>query len=212
MRFPLAFAALALVAACSQPLTASAETRSYNLSGFKEIRASSSANVVLKQGPYSVTAESTNGGDFKDLVVEIQGGALVVHRESHGWWFGSNAHYTVTVTAPSIEELRANSSADIDAANYKFQNLRVEVSSSGDVRLSGACSELDVNVSSSGDFKGTDLRCDSVKVNASSSGDADVYAAKSVVGEASSSGDVRIHGNPPQIEKHTSSSGKIKAS
>ena len=60
------------------------------------------------------------------------------------------------------------------------------------------------------DFKGKDLHCESAKVSASSSGDADVYAARSVAGNASSSGDVRIHGNPPQVESHTSSSGSVK--
>src|SRR5262249_39031188 len=159
-------------------------------------RASASANVVLKQGPYSVVAEATNGGDFKDLVVEQKGDALVVHKESHNWGFGSSKHYIVTVTAPSIERLDASSSADIDAHNYTFKDLRVSVTSSGDVRVSGTCGMLDVEANSSGDFKGKDLRCESAKADASSSGDIDVYASKSVVGHASSSGDVRIHGNP----------------
>lgn len=198
------------LAACAI-MPASAETRSYNLSGFSEISASSSADVVLKQGPFSITAESTNGG-FDELVVEVRGDTLVVARESkdRNWNWGSRVHYTVTVTAPSIDALRASSSADIVASSYAFKNLEVSVSSSGNVKLSGSCADLDVKVSSSGDFRGSDLKCENARVSASSSGDADVYASKSADGRASSSGDVRIHGKPAQFDKSTSSSGSVK--
>jgi hypothetical protein len=202
-----AVTAVGLVVAIALP--AWADTRAYNLSGFTEISASSSADVVLKQGPFSVSAESSSG-DFKDLIVEVRGDTLVIGRESNGWNFGNRTRYTVTVTAPSIQELRASSSADIAASDYSFKNLDVSVSSSGNVTLSGSCTDLDLNVSSSGDFRGTDLRCDNARVSASSSGDADVFAAKSANAKASSSGDVRIHGKPATFDKSTSSSGSVK--
>jgi hypothetical protein len=202
-----AITAVGLVVAIALP--AWADTRAYNLSGFTEISASSSADVVLKQGPFSVSAESSSG-DFKDLIVEVRGDTLVIGRESNGWNFGNRTRYTVTVTAPSIQELRASSSADIAASDYSFKNLDVSVSSSGNVTLSGSCTDLDLNVSSSGDFRGTDLRCDNARVSASSSGDADVFAAKSANAKASSSGDVRIHGKPATFDKSTSSSGSVK--
>ena len=190
-------------------LPAFAETRAFNLSGFTEISASASADVVLKQGPYSVSVE-TNKGDFKDLVLEVRGDTLVVGRKSSGWNWGNGVHYTVTVTAPSIDELHASSSADIVASGYRFNNLNVGVSSSGNVTLSGSCTNLDLEVSSSGDFRGADLHCENATVAASSSGDADVFASKSANGTASSSGDVRIHGKPPTFDKSTSSSGSVK--
>jgi hypothetical protein len=190
-------------------LPASAETRSYNLSGFSEISASSSADVVLKQGPFSITAESSSG-NFDELIVDVRGDTLVVSRESKNWDWGSRTRYTVTVTAPSIDALRASSSADIVASSYAFKNLEISVSSSGNVKLSGSCADLEVKVSSSGDFRGSDLKCENAKVSASSSGDADVYASKSADGRASSSGDVRIHGKPAQFDKSTSSSGSVK--
>lgn len=200
-------AAIGLAAALAFP--AWADTRTYNLSGFTAISASSSADVVLKQGPFSVVAESSSD-DFRDLIVEVRGDTLVIGRE--GGWNGAfrNTRYTVTVTAPSIDELRASSSADIVASGYSFRNLEVNVSSSGNVTLSGACASLDLNVSSSGDFRGADLRCETADVSASSSGDADVFASKSANGRASSSGDVRIHGKPATFDKSTSSSGKVK--
>jgi hypothetical protein len=207
-RLPPSAAAAGLVIAAIV-LPAWAETRAYNLSGFSAISASSSADVILKQGPYSVVAESSNG-DFSDLILEVRGNTLVVGREGHWNWSGRNPRYTVTVTAPSIEELRASSSADIVASGYAFKTLGVSVSSSGNVTLSGACADLDVNVSSSGDFRGADLKCETADVSASSSGDADVFASKRASGRASSSGDVRIHGKPATFDKSTSSSGSVK--
>jgi hypothetical protein len=203
-------AAAAVLMTAAIALPAWADTRSYNLSGFTEISASASSDVILKQGPYSVSVETRNG-DYKDLILEVRGDTLVVGRDSKGWGsWGSRPRYTVTVTAPSIDALRASSSADIVASDYGFRNLEVAVSSSGNVKLSGSCADLDVQVSSSGDFSGANLRCENARVSASSSGDADVYASKSVDGRASSSGDIRIHGKPVSFDKRTSSSGSVK--
>lgn len=205
MRTTLLCAALAVALAPA----ATAETRSYNITGFNGVAASSSANVELKQGPFSITADSS--GSLEDLIIEKRGDTLVVKRESRGWWGGgSRARINVTVTAPDIGRLDASSSADINASGYRFADLDVNVSSSGNVSLSGTCGSLDLNVSSSGDFRGEGLRCDSARVNASSSGDADVFATRSADGAASSSGDIRIHGKPPQVQRHTSSSGSVK--
>ncbi len=194
------------------PATAQQAAKAFNFTGFTSISASSSADVVLKQGPFSISAVSSDG-KFDDLLLEMRGDKLVVGRQNSSHWFGmgNRRHYTVTVTAPSIAALTASSSADIVAAAYTFKDLAISVNSSGNIKVAGTCGHLEVDVSSSGDFVGKDLRCETASVDASSSGDADVYAAKSARGSASSSGDIRFYGNPPQIEKHTSSSGSVKS-
>jgi hypothetical protein len=133
----------------------------------------------------------------------------VGRKSRSGSWFNST-HYTVTVTAPSITGLYTSSSADIATSGYKFQDLKASASSSGNLILSGSCNTLKLSVSSSGDFKGKDLKCSSAEVSASSSGDADVYASQNAVGRASSSGDVRFHGKPASVDKSTSSSGDVE--
>lgn len=203
---PLATAAVAAVALAQ---AASAETRNYDISGFTQITASSSTNVILKQGPFSIVAE-TNNGDFEDLKIEKRGDTLIVGRENNRNWIGRSPRYTVTVTAPSIEELRSSSSADISAKDYKFGDLYAVASSSGNLLLSGSCKMLKVAVSSSGDVRASELRCERASVAASSSGDADVYATEKAVGTASSSGDIRFHGKPQDVSKSTSSSGSVK--
>lgn len=207
MRIQLACTALAAILLAPAAL---AETKTYNLSGFSGISVSASNNVVLKQGPYSVVAEST--GDFDGLRIEKDGDTLEVGREpDFKWWPGRNPRITVTVTAPDISRIHVSSSADVTTAGYSFKDVDVDVTSSGNVRLAGTCAALQLRVTSSGDFKGQDLHCETANARVSSSGDADVYATRRASGRASSSGDIRIHGQPPEVEKETSSSGSVKS-
>lgn len=205
---PVSLIAGAAVLALTLP--ASAETRTFNLSNFTEISASAGVDVVLRQGPYSVTAEE-KGGRFDRLKLEVQGSKLVISREGSSGWFSGNRDYTVTVTAPELTAISASSGADVDGDNFRFANLSVSVSSGADVELSGQCTNITVSVSSGADFDGDNLRCETATVTASSGGDADVYASRSASGNASSGGGVTVHGGGA-ITKNTSSGGSVKAS
>ena len=67
-----------------------------------------------------------------------------------------------------------------------------------------------MSVSSSADFNGADLKCETVTAKANSSADADVWASIAAHGVASSSGGVVVHGQPATFDKETSSSGSVR--
>ncbi|MEZ5936690.1 MAG: head GIN domain-containing protein [Hyphomonadaceae bacterium] len=201
----LAGAALAAVSMCG---AAFAETRSFPATGFKSVSASSGVDVVLKQGPFSISAE----GDSKALDrlrVERKGDTLSVWRKSSNWFQMSGGKVTVTVTAPALSKISASSGADIEGDGFRFDALDISVSSGADIELSGTCTDLDVGVSSGSDFDGERLTCRSVSVDVSSGGDASVFASASVKAEASSGGDVTVYGNPAEVSRDTSSGGHI---
>lgn len=190
---------------------ASAETRNYgSLTGFNEISSSAGVNVVLKQGPYSVTAEERDG-NFDKLVLETRGSKLVIGRKNEWFSFGGGPRYTVTVSAPDITAISASSGSDLDGKGISFRNLEVHISSGADVRLDGQCAELEVHVSSGADFKGEGLKCETARVSASSGAGAHAFATKVAKGDASSGGGVTFHGAPAQLEKHTSSGGSVRS-
>lgn len=204
--------AIALVAAATM-FSASAETKSYNLSGFDGIQASAGVSVILKQGPFSVSV-SERKGNFDRLDMEVRGSILHIGRKNTMWsWFDwDGPDYTVTVSAPNYEEIHASSGSEVEGEGLNLRALDVHVSSGADMDLSGACTSLVVHVSSGSDFNGEDLRCETATVEASSGADADAFASKSARGEASSGADVTFHGNPATFEKDTSSGGSVRSS
>lgn len=202
-------AAVALVtAAIAQP--ASADTKSYNLSGFTEVAASAGVTVILKQGPFSVKADERKG-DFDKLLLEVRGNKLVVSRKSNSGWFSHGPDYTVTVTAPAFTAVSASSGSEVEGDGLQLKDLKVEVSSGADMDLSGACNALSVDISSGADFNGEDLKCQTASVEASSGADADAWASASAKGDASSGADITFHGSPATFDKDTSSGGSVKS-
>lgn len=188
---------------------ANADTRTYSMRDFTSVYASASVQVVLKQGPYSISAESSDG-KFDELDIRTDGRRLLIGRKGPGHW-GPGPRYTVTVSAPDYSGVGVSSSAKIHGEGLVVKQIDVRASSSGRVELSGACQGLTARVSSSSRFDGEGLKCETADVDASSSARADVFASKSADGRASSSAKINVFGKPAQFEEHTSSSGRVTA-
>lgn len=164
-------AGAAVIAAAATFPAASAQVgaKTYDISGFSRVSSSASVDVIVKPGPFSVTAQSSTG-KFDDLVLERRGDTLVAgaHRVT---WFGRSPHFTVTVSAPTYEGFAASSSSSITGDNLNASNVELKASSSASISLSGLSGSLDVKSDSSSKVKATDLKLTDVKASASSSGD-----------------------------------------
>lgn len=204
------------------------ESRTYSHTGFDHVSASSGINVVLKQGPFSVTAEAPEGY-LDSIVVEQNGGELTLSRRSEFNWFGAMGHYQVTVAAPSFTRISASGGADvegsglqgealalsasgggdIDLAGVRVTMLSASTSGGGDIDVAGTCTTAELEASGGGDFNGEGLDCTDVKAQASGGGDIAIRASASADGHASSGGDIRFIGAPAVFNKDESSGGDI---
>ncbi len=222
-------AALAATGACST--YESVETRTYDLSGFDSISASSGVNVVLKQGPFAINAEGPKSRLDK-LVIERDGSQLSISRKPSMNWFGWNMQSDiVTVSAPAYMAIAATGGADVDigglngsalsisasggadinASGVVVDTLTANVSGGGDLNLTGSCKSLTVEASGGADFGGENLRCDNAVVTASSGSDVDVIVSGSASGNGSSGADIRFHGNPASFQSNESSGADVSA-
>ena len=164
-----------VVAIASTP--AIAGQRSYGLQGFDRIRASNHVQVIYRQGPYSIQVEEPNSR-FDELVLKVEGSTLVIGRQQHsywGWWWGDEDYtrFTVTVTAPMIDDIDASSHAKVSGA-FNAPNLKLDVSSHGQISGAFAASNIDVTASSHGDVRGS-LDAAKVRLEASSHAVVDVH-------------------------------------
>lgn len=203
-----AAAIAAVVAILAQP--ASAETKTYSLSGFQAVDASAGVKVVLKQGAFDVKVESPSGR-FDELKVEKRGDTLVIGRQNSWGNWKHRPDFTITVSAPNYEVIDASSGSHVDGGSLSLKRLTVDISSGAHVELGGSCSDLRIDVSSGSHFDGENLKCETASVDASSGAHAEAYASRTAFADASSGSHVAFHGKPAQLTKDTSSGASVSS-
>ncbi|MGA1977718.1 MAG: head GIN domain-containing protein [Bacteroidales bacterium] len=104
--------------------------------------------------------------------------------------------------------LNASSAGDIKLEVYA-KTIEADGSSSGDITLSGEADFLKADMSSAGDLKAYDLKVREANVIVSSAGDADIYVTDKLTARSSSAGDINYKGDPKYIDAHSSSAGDI---
>ncbi len=185
------------------------DSQRHNYTNFENVDVSAGVEAIVSQGPFDVKAEATEGG-FDNLIVEVNGDTLRISRKSQMIDY-AGPHYRVTVSAPGYKGLNASSGSRLEAKNLALTDVEAGVSSGASMSLTGACTSLDLEVSSGATFNGADLRCETAKVDASSGATAQAFASKSADGEASSGASVNFHGQPAEFRENTSSGGSVRA-
>ena len=100
-------------------------------------------------------------------------------------------------------------SGDI-SINVENENLNVDVFGSGDLKIKGKTNRFNANVKGSGDIKAKDLKSNSSKLKVNGSGDIESTTTSNVSADVFGSGDIKIYGNPPKVEKSVNGSGEVK--
>jgi hypothetical protein len=227
IKFAVPVMALAMTSGCVITSTKT-ETRTYQHTGFDSIAATSGVNVILKQGPYSVVAE-TPEGKLDSIEISQQGNELRLSRKPELTFFSISGRYVVHVATPTVTSISVSGGADLDAdgltadaltlsasggGDMRLTTLRIgtltaSTSGGGDINISGACQSATVEAGGGGDFSGKHLDCANAVATASGGGDIEIGATQSATGKASSGGDITFVGAPPVFNKDASSGGDI---
>ncbi|MEO9970928.1 MAG: DUF2807 domain-containing protein [Hyphomonadaceae bacterium] len=214
---------------------ASADTQTYDQSGFSALKAKQSIKVIYTASEtFSVRADVEND-EFDDLKISTKGDALILERpRRRGGFFGTRNRpdITVYVSAPTLSDIQISSSASfsgdsvtsdrlhlsasssggIEIASIAAQNLQSNVSSSGRIELAGTCTYLDSKASSSGRILATELVCHNVDIDASSSGKVALEVDGGTVDiNLSSSGQADLTGTCDVAEVSVSSGADVEA-
>lgn len=221
--------ATALVAIATSPL-AYAGTKTVDAGDFTQIEAKAAMNVIYTAGPERSVQIETDGDDFSDADVSVDGDTLVITRVSAGKrsWLGGGAnmrvsddgktirvngkkvpYYTVRVTSPDLKGIKMAQSATGEASGIKATNFTAQASSSAELKLSGSATRAEINASSSGEIDASQFAAGSLDINASSSGEIEAMAAGTEQTDvsASSSGGVSLRSVEAASFKVNASSG-----
>ncbi|MGW8315947.1 MAG: head GIN domain-containing protein [Bacteroidales bacterium] len=201
------------------------ETR--DVEGFTGVHVSSGIDVMLSEGDqFEVVVEADE--NLQEVIeTELRGNMLVVGTDRVN--IRRAKAKRVHVTLPRLEELKISSAGDCDGQTpFSCEDLRLsissagdlsleveadridlDISSSGDAKIAGKANMLDASLSSAGDLDAWDLEARVVDVKVSSAGDARVFATEEISMDASSAGNIYYRGDPKVLHSHSSSAGDI---
>ncbi|HVZ96454.1 MAG TPA: head GIN domain-containing protein [Chitinophagaceae bacterium] len=224
-------AAMLLLSSCNM-VTGNGHVRKENRNpgDFTGVRSSGSVDVEISNGTAcSVTVEDDDNL-LPYLVTEVINGTLYIHYKNGT--SVNNDHSKVYVTAPALNEVNTSGSADIVITDVLKSTdkidmsatgsgsikgavdapaISVDISGSGNVKLSGRTKDFDCSVTGSGDADCGSLASENTKIDVSGSGNAHVFASVHLSASVTGSGDVYYRGNPPNPDIHTSGSGSVHA-
>ena len=188
------------------------------------------ADVYLSQGSPAKLVLEGDQDDLEDVITELRGSTLVIkYKNSRGWNFRMDK-IDIYITTPEINEISLGgsgmvrgetpiSSDDLELEVSGSGKIRLQVSAdrltqrisgSGNIELSGEADSADVGISGSGSLNAEDLSVDHYNIRISGSGKCRIHAGDSIEANISGSGSVYYTGDPDRIISNVSGSGKVR--
>ena len=198
-----------------------------DLDGFTGVKVSSGIDVYLSQGSTFEVRVEADENLHEVILTELEGKILLVKTERVN--IRKAKSKKVHVTLPELAALKISSAGDlVGQTPFNCEDLRVsissagdlsleveakridlDISSSGDASISGTADEFNVDLSSAGDLSAFDLIAGKVDVDVSSAGDARVHATDEISMNASSAGNIYYRGDARVVHSQSSSAGNI---
>ncbi len=203
------------------------EEESRDVSGFSGVHASTGIDVFISEGSGFDVKVEADENLLEVILTELNGNMLVIKTDRVN--IRSAKSKKVFVTMPKLKELKISSAGDCKGMTpFNCDDLRVSISSAGDLKLDVEANRIDINISSSGDATLTgrtgvldanlssagdlhafDLIAETVSVDVSSAGDARVFASEEISMNASSAGNIYYKGGAEVVHSRSSSAGDI---
>lgn len=135
-----------------------------------------------------------------------------------------------TITVPALAGVDASSGADVDLPGFKGERLELAASSGADISVSdavlgtvtassssgadivlrGETQAIEADASSGADIDAENLAAATATAHVSSGADIAIRASQSLKAEASSGGEIEVHGNPATRDVDESSGGEVR--
>jgi hypothetical protein len=201
------------------------ETR--DIDGFTGVIVSSGIDVYLSQGESFEVRVEADENLLEVIETELRGDMLDVGTDNVS--IRKAKSKKVYITLPELQEIKVSSAGDCEGLTLfhctdlrlgissagdltlevEAERIDLDISSSGDARIAGSTGVFDVSLSSAGELSAFDLVAGKVDVDVSSAGDARVHATDEISMSASSAGNIYYKGDAKVIRSSESSAGDI---
>jgi hypothetical protein len=195
---------------------------------FKGVDISGGFEVEIKSGPSENVVVEADDNLLKYIEVKVVDNELKIRLEHINV---TDAHLKVFITAPEINNLDASGGSEVvvqdvlksagtisvkasSGSNIKTAldapEIKADVSSGGELTLSGRTKDLHATSSSGSSITAGELLSENSYVNVSSGASAHVYASVSLDASASSGGNISYRGAAASVKKSESSGGEVE--
>lgn len=181
------------------------EVEEREIEGFNRVQ-TSGGDFDLKIERCDCTAMRIEG-DPASVRTSVSGGTLTISGGSSGIFETT----TIYLRTPYLNELSLSGSTDVEVRKLKEGSLKLTLSGSSDIKLSGQLELLDILSSGSADIDAEELNAEHVKIVASGSSDIEVCAWESINIISSGSGDIEYSCDPGVVNIQASGSSDIQA-
>jgi hypothetical protein len=202
------------------------ETRAVR--SFSGISASSGINVYLFQGEEEKVVVEADENLHDCIIVKVEGSLLKCYIDCN---VRRSTKMNVYVNFTGLNRISTSSGADVYGETLIVTDeLRVDASSAGDVRvetvagnvyanassgadilINGKAGYFEADASSGSDIKAKGLVASSSRLNASSGSDIAITVTDNIDARASSGSDIVYYGNPKKQQVNSSSGANIKS-
>jgi hypothetical protein len=193
---------------------------------FTGVKVSTGIDVFLSQGNNISIQVEADENLHEYILTEVEGNVLHVYTDANirkakmkrVYVTVKDVNYLSTTSAGDMIgetpirtddlKLNASSAGDVKLEVYA-KTVEADISSSGDMTLTGEADMLEGDLSSAGDLNAYNFKVREADIDVSSAGNADIYVTERLRARASSAGDINYKGNPKYLDAHTSSAGGI---
>ena len=208
----------------------SIKTEERPVSNFKDVEVGGAAKVRVSQGDKSsVKIEADE--NLLPYIEVFQEGNKVYIKEKKGYHLDPSGDINVYVTSPVYNSISASGACDIigetkitnsedlklevsGAGDIKMEvdapRLAAEVSGSGNINLKGQTKDVELELTGAGHAHCYELLAENTKVDISGAGSAEVYASIKLDATVSGAGNVEYKGNASNVSQHVSGAGSVK--
>ena len=197
-----------LVASCSMATgSGTPATENRPVSGFSNVELSGSGELIIEQtGTESLTIEADDNL-LPLLTSEVSGDTLHLGvRPNTSLRPRTPIIYRLTVS--QLAGLELSGSSAVTASKIQADRLRVEISGSGRITVTGDVVDQELEISGSGEYRADQLLSRTLRARISGSGNADVNVTESLDVEISGSGSLTYQGDP-RVSQQISGSGEL---
>ena len=164
---------------------------------------SGDVEVVNKNGQLKIRMRASRLLDGENVTADLYFRTLTEIDASEGALITTSA----TLSQPKIV-VTAKEGAQIEL-NLEVQNAEVKSVTGGIVRLAGSAENLKASLGTGGELRAKPLVTEQTDIKISAGGEAEINASELVDANIKAGGNIKVYGNPKQVNKKTTFGGDI---
>lgn len=187
-------------------------TQKRELPAFSSISLSGVSTVKIHKGPQEVllTIDSNKANRYVTTVKDNRLYLGFKCNSLSAWWDLVNLKTCeVNITVPDLDGMAVSGAGRIITDDFLFDKLELKVDGTGEIKIQGIASELNVSCTGSGKVFSRNLRSNCGTINLIGASSVEVNIVEFMIVNIKGAGKLVYHGNP-KIEKRISGAGEMR--